>query len=249
MSGRAGRPGPKPRLSPELIVEAAFRVTERGGAAALSFTALGHELGAHPTAVYRHFRDRDDLMRSLVDALQGEVLAELPADPPEDWAEELRARDMVTHEVFMRHPQIAQEASVRTARLPNEYRIIDQVIGIFRRAGFSDQDAARYYRVFSDFVMAYSAQDAALVALNPDTRAGDLAAWQHEYRTPDPAEYPNIAAVASSLPALDDPSNFALAVDLMLEGLQGRLAAAMAARAADAEPESEAAAVPGTVES
>jgi TetR/AcrR family tetracycline transcriptional repressor len=144
----------------------------------------------------------------------------------------------------MRHPQIAQEASVRTARLPNEYRIIDQVIGIFRRAGFDDEDTARYYRVFSDFVLAYSAQDAALLALSPETMAGDLGAWQHEYQTLDPGEYPNITAVARHLPALDDPANFALAVDLMLEGLRSRHAATMAARA-----ESEAAVAPGTVES
>jgi Bacterial regulatory proteins, tetR family len=26
-----------------------------------SFQALGAELGAHPTAVYRHFRDKDEL--------------------------------------------------------------------------------------------------------------------------------------------------------------------------------------------
>lgn len=220
MTDRAGRPGPKPRLSSELIVEAAFRVTERGGASALTFTALGRELDAHPTAVYRHFRDRDDLMRALVDALQGEVLAEALDDPPDDWIEQLRVRAMATHRVFMRHPQIAQEASVRSARLPNEYRIIDETIGVFRRAGLSEPDAARCYRVYSDFVLAYSAQDAALVALNPETLAGDLAAWDHEYRTLGAAEYPNVAAVAHVLPGLDDPDNFALALDLMLEGLR-----------------------------
>lgn len=220
MTDRAGRPGPKPRLSSELIVQAAFRVTERGGASALTFTALGRELDAHPTAVYRHFRDRDDLMRALVDALQGEVLAEGPHEAPDDWIEHLRVRAMATHRVFMRHPQIAQEASVRSARLPNEYRIIDQTIGIFRRAGLSDQDAARCYRVYSDFVLAYSAQDAALVALNPETLAGDLAAWDHEYRDLGAGEYPNAAAVAHALPSLDDPQNFAFALDLMLEGLR-----------------------------
>jgi AcrR family transcriptional regulator len=230
MTDRAGRPGPKPRLSPELIVAAAFRVTERGGAAALTFTALGRELDAHPTAVYRHFRDRDDLMRSLVDALQAEVLAEAPDSMPEDWVEQLRVRAMATHRVFMRHPQIAQEASVRSARLPNEYRIIDETIGVFRRAGLGERDAARCYRVYSDFVLAYSAQDAALVALKPETLAGDLEAWENEYRTLGAAEYPNIASVSDQLPALDDPGNFALALDLVLEGLRAYHAKATAGR-------------------
>jgi len=34
--------------------------------------------------------------------------------------------------------------------------------------------------------------------------------------------YPNIAAVASNLPALDDPTNFETALELMLDALRAR---------------------------
>ena len=37
--------------------------------------------------------------------------------------------------------------------------------------------------------------------------------------------YPNIAAVAHVLPALDDPENFALALGLMIEAIRARAAA------------------------
>ena len=90
-------------------------------------------------------------------------------------------------------------------------------------------DAARYYRAFADFVLAYSALDAALAALDPDTRRADLRAWQIEYQTLPPETYPNTAAIAHLLPALDDSGNFAAAVDLMIEAIKARAPAGPAA--------------------
>ena len=72
-----------------------------------------------------------------------------------------------------------------------------------------------------NFVLAYSALDAALAALDPDIRA-DLRAWQIEYQTLPPEVYPNTAAIAHLLPALDDPGNFAAAVDLMIDAIRAR---------------------------
>jgi hypothetical protein len=73
---------------------------------------------------------------------------------------------------------------------------------------------------------AVSALDAGLAALDPATRQADLRSWQVEYRTLPAEEYPNIAAVAHALPAVDDPENFTLAVDLMIEAIRARAAAA-----------------------
>jgi AcrR family transcriptional regulator len=227
------RRGPRPWLSQDRIIEAAFRVSERGGAQALTFQAIGEELGAHPTAIYRHFRDRDELMLALLDALHAEALADAHG-PSRNWAADLAEMARRTYAVFLRHPQVAQFSGVRTARREHEFRKVEQVIGCMRRAGFDDQDAARYYRVFSDFVLAYAAQDAALAALDPDTRAADLRAWQVDYRMLPDAEFPNINAVADVLPALDDPRNFETALELMLDALRVRARKARAARRARA---------------
>lgn len=228
---RPRRRGPKAWLSQERIVEAAFRVSERGGANALTFQAIGDELGAHPTAIYRHFRDRDELMLCLLDALHAEALDGAPA-PTRDWAEDLANLARRTYAVFQRHPHVAQFSGVRTARREHEFRKVDQLIDCMLRAGFDERDAARYYRVFGDFVLAYAAQDAALAALDPDTRAADLRAWQVDYRVLSPDEYPSITAVAHVLPALDDPANFELALGLMIDALKVRARKARADRRA-----------------
>jgi len=45
-----------------------------------------------------------------------------------------------------------------------------------------------------------------------------------QYRTLPAGQYPNTAAIAHALPALDDPGNFTTAVDLMIEAIRARAA-------------------------
>jgi hypothetical protein len=82
--------------------------------------------------------------------------------------------------------------------------------------------------VFADFILGYSALDAGLASLEPAIRHADLLSWEIQYRALPASQYPNIAAVASALPALDDPENFATAVDLMIEAIRARAAATAA---------------------
>jgi AcrR family transcriptional regulator len=221
----AARPRRRPRgsLNQQVILDAAFAISERGGLDAVTFQALGAQLGAHPTAVYRHFRDKDELLLAMIDALHAETLAELP-EPTGDWAADLAAIARHTHAVFMRHPSVGAGAAVRTTRREHEFQIVERIIDCMRRAGLNDADAARLYRVFGDFVLGYCAVDAGLAALEPAIRDADLLSWEIQYRTLPPGQYPNIAAVAHALPALDDPDNFTTAVDLMIEAIRARAA-------------------------
>jgi AcrR family transcriptional regulator len=223
----SGRPRRRPRgsLNQRVILDAAFTLAERGGLDAVTFQALGAELGAHPTAVYRHFRDKDELLLAMIDALHAETLAQLP-EPTGDWGADLAALARHTHAVFQRHPAIAAHA-YRTARRENEFQVIERIIGCLRRAGLDAPAAARLYRVFADFILGYSALDAGLASLEPAIRRADLLSWEIQYRDLPADQYPSIAAVAPALPALDDPDNFATAVDLMIEAIRARAAAAV----------------------
>ena len=55
------------RLSRERIVEASFGLLESEGWEALSMRRLAQELDVWPMAVYRYFRDKDELVDALVD--------------------------------------------------------------------------------------------------------------------------------------------------------------------------------------
>lgn len=212
---------PRNSLNQQVIVEAAFTIVDRDGLDALTFQALGSALSAHPTAIYRHFRNKDDLLLALVDELHARAQHER-APASDDWSADLREGASRLHEIYLRHPRLARLVAARTARRPHEFRAVEHILSCLRRAGFDERTAARYYRTFSDFVLAHSSLDAALAALDPEARDADLTAWHTHYRRLPADDYPNIAASAPHLPAVDDPSNFEFALDLVIEALRHR---------------------------
>ena len=50
----------RPQLDVATILEAALRLSGAGNPEPLTVRSLGNELGADPTAIYRHFRDKDE---------------------------------------------------------------------------------------------------------------------------------------------------------------------------------------------
>ena len=56
-------------LTPDRIVTESLRLLDTGGVAGFSMPKLGRALGADPTAVYRHFASKDDLVLAIADRL------------------------------------------------------------------------------------------------------------------------------------------------------------------------------------
>src|SRR5687767_7327764 len=70
-----GRRGPKPALSVAQIVEAAYVIADEQGLAAVSMARVAEALGCSPMALYRHVKNKDELLILLADRLCAELLA------------------------------------------------------------------------------------------------------------------------------------------------------------------------------
>src|SRR2546429_2674384 len=70
-------------LTPDLIVTESLRLLDTGGVAGVSMPKLGPALGADPTAVYRHFASKDDLVPAIAHRLVQEAMGGLPV--PDCW--------------------------------------------------------------------------------------------------------------------------------------------------------------------
>ncbi len=65
---------------PELegkILEAARKLWKKGGAGSLTMRAVARAAGTNTPAVYRRFRDRDDLLRGMLRQMRFEIAAEV----------------------------------------------------------------------------------------------------------------------------------------------------------------------------
>lgn len=221
MTTHASKRLPRGTLSQENIVAAALRVADASGVERLTFQALGRELSAHPTSVYRHFQNKDALILALVDALHAEALAQMPPRS-DDWAEDLMQIALHTHATFMRHPRVGAIAAPRTARREHEFQSVDWKIDCMRRAGLDEHDAARYYRVFGDLVLSYSAMDAARTLLDPKILAGDDLSWHVDYQRQPQDRFPNIAFLSPYFCDVTDPENFRVAVQCVIDTIRYR---------------------------
>lgn len=209
----------RPELSRDRILDAALALVERAGDRELTFRRLGAELGADPTACYRHFRSKDDLLLALGDRVLGEAMDEVPDGL--DWRETLRQLAMAAFRALLRHPRLAVLVSVRTTQGEQEARGIERVLGTLESAGLSVPEAVDVWHAFGDTVLAWAAFEATYASLPADVRHQDSAAWTTTYRQAPADRYPHIAAAGPHLQQEYDA--FPLAVDLLLDGIAARL--------------------------
>jgi AcrR family transcriptional regulator len=92
------------------------------------------ELGAAPMSLYRHVRDKDELLLQMMDAAVAEV--RLP-EPPDDWRAALDVAARAMWAGFRRHPWLPAAMSVtRPQLLPSALAYSDWVLGALRAAGW-----------------------------------------------------------------------------------------------------------------
>lgn len=202
------------RLNRGIIVKAGLDLAARTQTDAISVRALGSELGVDPTAVYRHFKSKDDLMRALLDELQGTALRQVPPDAA--WRERLRLLAWATLDTFVDHPAIAMEAALLTTNGPAEMATIEFILAAFAEAGLEGTRLVHYYALFASYVLSEVAGIARGRTGARDVDA-EVDAWFDGPLLVDPVKHSHIAAVATELHRLRDRDIFRLGVDLILD--------------------------------
>ncbi|KRE31441.1 TetR/AcrR family transcriptional regulator [Agromyces sp. Soil535] len=217
-SASARRGGAKTRLDHDTIVAAGLKLAAQPGVASVSVRDLGAELGADPTAIYRHFRGKDELMRSLLDEVIGMSLDRVDASP-DDWKAGLTQLAVATLDLFETYPAIGVEAVVLTTGGPRELDVIEFMLDAFSRAGLEGDDLAHHYALMASHVLA----NAAAIAHSRNergTEASGASPWIESPLLVDPAQHPLIAALRLRLRALDDRYLFMLGVESVIESAE-----------------------------
>lgn len=202
------------QLSQEAIIDASLRLAARGSADAFTVRRLGEELGADPTAIYRHFRDKDELVLSVADRAYGEILEGIPDGL--SWQDRLRALARESFRVALKYPAVASSTASRTTRRPNEFRIVELILGAIAEAGLDGAEAAVHYRAVGDALLAHVGQHAAYALYDPEIRAGDEGSWTREYRTVDPVRFPRITRLSRELAEVTTQQVYEVQVEALI---------------------------------
>src|SRR6266700_6213211 len=205
-------------LTPEVIDTESLRLLDAEGADGFSLPKLGRALGADPTAVYRHFASKDDLVLAIADRLIEEAMAGLTAQACWlDTVTEVATRQRVTYRA---HPAAAALSASRVTQRPAEMHIVNVLIGAVLQAGFEGAAAARTYRAIGDFTLAWAGCEATFLALDAPLQQADRSAWTRAYLAVDRAEYPHIWQVRDDLASVSDDDIFETILAAVVEGLR-----------------------------
>jgi AcrR family transcriptional regulator len=208
-------------LTRERVLQAAVALADRSGTEAVSMRKLGQELGVDPMALYRHVRNKDDVL----DGALGQVVEGI--EPGRDglpWKDALRDQAMAARRVMIRHPWARGLLEARGTSGPAMVGHIERVLAILLDAGFSLELAHHALHVLDSRIFGFSP------ALFDESRrrppSAEMSAAVAEAMA---TRYPNVARLAAAarhdgpLGACDDDVEFAFGLDLVLDGLERQL--------------------------
>ena len=207
-------------LSREVILDACLRLAVETAPDALSFRKIGKELGADPTALYRHFVDKDDLLLSLADRVLARGMEGYA--PAASWEASLRDLMLRARAGFLQYPQVATLAALRVTRQEGELQFVEAMLSALQQAGFEAEEAARIHRACADFMLSWTGFSAGLVLLGEKSSQDDRA-WVESYAGISISEYPLAVASVGLMAEIQDDENYAFALDLLLAGIGTRL--------------------------
>ncbi|MEO0602144.1 MAG: TetR/AcrR family transcriptional regulator C-terminal domain-containing protein [Myxococcota bacterium] len=134
------------------VVEAALSVVAEEGLPGLSMRRMGRALGVEAMALYRHVRNKDDLLDALYDHIVAQVDA--PAGGP--WEAEVEALATSFRDVIFRNRACVPLLATRPGTTPNALAMLDRGIGVFQRAGFDDDSAIDAFQTVFAFVVGHA---------------------------------------------------------------------------------------------
>jgi AcrR family transcriptional regulator len=186
-------------------------LVDREGLAALSTRRLGDELGCEAMSIYHHFPNKAHLMDALVDLMLAQ--ARVPAADEGGWLERLRQAAHGFRAMALMHPKFFPFFAVHRLNTPSGVAFINGIIGILREAGFSDRDAARYFREIGYYLTGAALDETAGYAKGPSA----VTTVSDEQLARD---FPSVMTAGAYFGSAGFDKTFELGLDMLLDEME-----------------------------
>jgi AcrR family transcriptional regulator len=204
-------------LSRQRVLRAAVDLADKGGIESLSMRNLAQELGVEAMSLYRHVRNKGDIVDGMVDLVFGEIGLP-PTDA--DWKAAMRLRAISARQVLARHRWAIGLMESRRTPGPATLQHHDAVLSCLRQAGFSIALAAHAYSALDSYIYGFALQQASL----PFQTGEEAVEVADTIRRQFPVDaYPHLMEMAMRhvlQPGYDYADEFEFGLDLILDGLE-----------------------------
>ncbi|CAG9412772.1 TetR/AcrR family transcriptional regulator [Providencia alcalifaciens] len=162
-----GRPSKKqPKISAEIIINAAIKFIDSHGFSALSMRALAKEMGINPMTIYYYFEDKECLVKSIANHLYADIKPNLSDTPSE------QIKQLLTEYrgYIVRYPELTLSIFNHPNTFPEQAkRITDTLINLAMKLSLTPEQATLWMYILVDFT-----HGAALAVSNRQNMDNDI---------------------------------------------------------------------------
>jgi AcrR family transcriptional regulator len=187
---------PRGTLSQQLLLDTAMEIVDIGGVGGFSMRALGARLNIDPTAVYRHFRTKNDLLEALADRV---VKGEEPLPHSGETRADLRETFAQLRRSLLRHPTLAPIVLRRPPGGEASWERTNHAIGLLRDTGMPDQDAANAFQTLLFYTLGHALTEARHTAATIAAKGLEATVTPTTAVAAAATRYPHLAATADQL--------------------------------------------------
>ena len=196
------------------IVRVTLRRIKHGGFASVSMRQVADELGITATALYHHFHDKN----ALLDCVAAQIYDGIPLpDAALPWTERLRQLILAQHDAQLAHPGLARFVLVRRAESPGAFRWMESILQVLHDGGLDEQAVLRGVSQLAFLINPLSFLDAPVSKIS-GTMFGETASKRRVMSQPE--RYPRLAAMLEHIKTQAYASQFEVALDGVIAGLQ-----------------------------
>lgn len=219
----------KERLTRDRVVEAALRIMDEEGLEAVTMRRVAREVGVEAMSLYHHVRDKEDLL----DGICTRVMQDFRF-PDEDrpWIEVARDGAREWRRVLRDHPNVMAVWAERQrpmtdldGLLPMEFAL--RAIG---RAGIDAREGVQVFNVLGGYIMGVVMMEVGAMfsaGTNDRPQAAQLHAKMGDDVFTASVQADRLPCIAAALPhfaSCDPDEQFEFGLDLMLAGIEARVA-------------------------
>jgi AcrR family transcriptional regulator len=237
MANSTTAPHRQERLSREVITASAIALADSEGLEAVTIRRLAQHHGVTPTALYWHFKDKDQLLDGMAERLFADV--QLPQEDSGPWSEQLRAVLEAFLATLRPHPAIAPLLPSRVLASPAGLTVTERTLALLRQGGLPPGRTAEVGGYLLSAVVA-------LVAAEPGRdHPGDEEAREDAIRVKrasltalSPRRFPTVVECADALADCAIPDEYyAFNLDMLIGGVTAiTQGAALRGRPASPQP-------------
>jgi TetR/AcrR family transcriptional regulator, tetracycline repressor protein len=210
----------RPTLDQAQVVRAALALLDEVGLDALTMRRLAERLGVKAASLYRHVRNKDELLVLLGDEISGEIPL---VQPSGSWRDQFTQVAWNVRRGLAAHRDAARVLASTAPFGPRRLQHIETVLRILRAAGLSARDAAHAAYHCNNLITEFAADEArfaAFAAAPGSNRRKVIADARKAFKSLPKSEYPTIVELADRLAEDDSDALFQSAIDLLVRGIQ-----------------------------